>query len=269
MRDRATSRRDILRLLAGGAALAAGARASRAGEVREARIGRLIAEARDLPGIGRRIDFISAALRGTRYQAFTLIGGPQRPEQFVIRDDAFDCVTYCETVLAAALSRDLAQFETVLQDIRYRHGIVNWFERNHYFYEWGDRNVENRTCRWIAMDGAVEMQKTVFWHRALGRRHFTMRVIPRAVFVENKAMLAAGDIVGFITRRPNLDYFHVGFIAFGGDGELLLRHASQSHDRVLDESMLRFLRVNRVHYVTLLRPEEPATARGDRRRDPA
>ncbi|MGH6725704.1 MAG: N-acetylmuramoyl-L-alanine amidase-like domain-containing protein [Pseudolabrys sp.] len=258
MRKGVTSRRDILRLLAGGAALIAGARTSWAGVARDARIGRLIEQARDLPSIARRIDFISAALRGTRYQAFTLIGGPHRPEQFVIRDDAFDCVTYCETVLAAALSRNLVEFETALQDIRYRHGIVNWFERNHYFFEWGQHNVENKTCRWIAMAGAVEMQKTVYWHRALGRRHFTMSVIPRAVFVANTAMLSAGDIVGFITRRPNLDYFHVGFIAFDGDGALLLRHASQNHDRVLDESMQRFLRVNRVHYVTLLRPEEPA-----------
>ena len=74
----------------------------------------------------------------------------------------------------------------------------------------------------------------------------------------NKAQLAAGDIIGFVTQRKNLDYFHVGFVAFGGDGELLLRHASLSRHRVLDERMDRFLAKNRVRYVTLLRPEEPA-----------
>jgi N-acetylmuramoyl-L-alanine amidase-like len=248
------SRRHILRILAGGAALAAGARPSLAGE---ARIERLIDKAKDLPTIGQRIDFVSAALRGTRYQSYTLIGGPRRPEQFVLRDDAFDCVTFCETVLAAALARDLGEFETALREIRYRHGIVNWFERNHYFFEWGQHNVENKTCRWITMDGAVELQKTVYWHRALGRRRFAMTVIPRATFLANKNMLARGDIVGFITRRPNLDYFHVGFIAFGDNGEPLLRHASQSRHRVLDENIERFLAANRVRYVTLLRPEQP------------
>ena len=70
----------------------------------------------------------------------------------------------------------------------------------------------------------------------------------------------AGDIVGFVTRRPNLDYFHIGFIAFGADGELLLRHAAESRHRVLDERMERFVAHNRVRYVTLLRPEEPAAA---------
>jgi len=73
----------------------------------------------------------------------------------------------------------------------------------------------------------------------------------------NKRQLTTGDIVGFITQRPNLDYFHVGFIAFDGAGELLLRHASQSRQRVLDERMDRFVAANRVRYVTLLRPQEP------------
>jgi hypothetical protein len=81
-------------------------------------------------------------------------------------------------------------------------------------------------------------------------------VIPSAVFLGNKALLANGDIVGFITRRSNLDYFHIGFVAMGG-GDLLLRHASQSKRRVIDESMDQFIAVNRVRYVTLLRPQEP------------
>jgi hypothetical protein len=255
MVEATVSRRHILRMLAGATALAAGVRPGAAGE---ARIGRLIDAAKELPTIAQRIDFISGALRGARYQGYTLVGGPHRPEQFVVRDDAFDCVTFCETVLAAALARDLGAFETALREIRYRHGIVNWFERNHYFFEWGEHNVENKTCRWLIMDGAIELQKTVYWHRALGRRQFAMSVIPRAAFLANRNMLVKGDIVGFITRRPNLDYFHVGFVAFGGNGELLLRHASLSRGRVLDESMQRFLAQNRVRYLTLLRPEEPA-----------
>jgi N-acetylmuramoyl-L-alanine amidase-like len=255
--DSAMHRRDILRILAGGMVLAAGVTASAAAE---AHVARLIAETRGLEPLSKRIDFISAALLGTRYQGYTLIGGPRRPERFVLRDDAFDCVTLCETVLAAALSHDMDEFENTLREIRYRHGLVNWFERNHYFFEWSEHNIENKTCRAVVMDGAVALEKTVYWHRALGRRRFDMRVIPRDTFLANKAMLEAGDIVGFVTRRPNLDYFHIGFIAFGTGGEWLLRHASESHGRVLDERMERFVAHNRVHYVTLLRPVEPPAA---------
>jgi hypothetical protein len=253
--DSTASRRETLRILACAAAFAAGARPSLAGE---ARIARLIAEARAYERISQRIDFISGALRGTRYRGYTLIGGPRRPEIFVVRDDAFDCVTFCETVLAAAIARDIGEFEPALREIRYHNSIVNWFERNHYFFEWSQHNIENKLCRAIAMDGAVEIEKTVYWHRALGKRRFSMAGIPRATFLANKHLLANGDIVGFVTHRPDLDYFHVGFVAFGADGELLLRHASQSRHRVLDERMDRFIAINRVRYVTLLRPEEPA-----------
>src|SRR5665811_766660 len=151
--------RHILRILAGGAALAAGARPSEAGE---ALIERLIAEAKTLSTIAQRIDFISGALRGTTYQGYTLIGGPRRPEKFVVRDDAFDCVTFCETVLAAARARDTAEFETALREIRYRHGIVNWFERNHYFFEWGHHDGDDPAGLGSGMDGAGNMDRTVF-----------------------------------------------------------------------------------------------------------
>ncbi len=78
--------------------------------------------------------------------ADTLIGGPRQPEKFVVRDDGFDCVTFCETVLAAADAHDLASFETQLRAIRYRNGVVDWRERNHDFAAWCARNVANGLC---------------------------------------------------------------------------------------------------------------------------
>jgi hypothetical protein len=257
MRLSAVSRRQALQLLAGGAAWTAGAGPALAGE---SRIERLIVEARVYDHISQRIDYISNALRGSRYRGYTLIGGPYRPEKFVVRDDGFDCVTFCETVLAAAIARNFAEFEPRLREIRYHNGVVNWYERNHYFFEWSRHNVENKLCRVIAMDGAVEIEKTVHWHRALGKRRFSMLGIPGAVFLANKNMLMNGDIVGFVTRRPNLDYFHVGFVALTASGDLLLRHASQSRHRVLDERMDHFAAVNHVSYVTLLRPVDAPAA---------
>jgi len=252
--DLSLSRRTFLSLIGGGAAIIAGARSVSAAE---RRIGQLIDQARTKGTISQRIDFISGALRGTRYQGYTLIGGPRRPEEFVLRDDAFDCVTFCETVLAAAISGNRGEFDSTLRAIRYHNGVVACRERNHYFFEWGRHNVENRTCSDVAMDGSVEIKKTVDTQKGLEKRSFSMRVIPSAVFLANKGKLESGDIVGFVTRRPNLDYFHIGFVVFGGRGELLLRHASLSRHRVLDERMDHFIAANRVRYVTLLRPQEP------------
>jgi len=251
----AVNRRDILTFLAASGSLAVGIRP---GLAAAARIGRLIDEARAKSSISQRIDFISAALRGTRYLGFTLIGGPRRPEELVARDDGFDCVTFCETVLAAAIAENVGEFASALRKIRYHNAIVSWRERNHYFFEWGRHNIENKVCEAVAIPGSIEIQKSVYWHRELGRRVFSMTVIPREVFLANKSMLVPGDIIGFITQRPNLDYFHVGFIAFGSGGELLLRHASQSRRRVLDDRMNNFVVANRVRYVTLLRPRAPS-----------
>ncbi len=91
----------------------------------ETRIGELIEQAHGNGKISQRIDFISGALRGTRYQGYTFIGGPRRPEVFVMRDDAFDCVTFCETVFAAAIAGNRGEFDSVLRTIRYHNGVVD------------------------------------------------------------------------------------------------------------------------------------------------
>ena len=254
------SRRMTLQLLAGGAALAARVAP---GSAAEQRIDRLIKEARRKGPISQRLDYISGALRGTLYEGYTLIGSPTRAEKFVVRDDAFDCVTFCETVLAAAIAANRAEFDSILRSVRYHDGVVAWRERNHYFFEWGKNNVENKTCRWVVLDGAVEIDKTVDSQKGLSKRRFAMRVIPSAAFLASKSKLAKGDIVGFVSRRPDLDYFHVGFIAFDKSGTLLLRHASLSHHRVLDERMDRFMAAKNVRYVTLLRPQEPHAIAGN------
>lgn len=256
MHDSIASRRDMLRLLACGAAFA-GVRPASAGQTR---IEKLITEARAQGGLSQRIDYISAALRGTRYLGYTLIGGPKKPEVFVTRDDGFDCVTYCETVLAAARSRNIGEFENTLREIRYHNGVVDWRERNHYFFDWCRHNIENKMCKPLAPDGSVDIKKTVDLQAGLPPQHFTMRVMPRAIFHANAALLENGDIVGFVSHRPNLDYFHAGFVAFGPARALLLRSASESHGRVVDERMDAFVARYSVRYMSVLRPQEPAVA---------
>jgi hypothetical protein len=225
-------------------------------------VGRLIAEARSAhPHVPQRIDAISRALLGVRYEENTLIGGPDQPEQFVVRVDAFDCVTYCEVVLAAALANNLDDFTTLLRTIRYRRGQVRWDERNHYFAEWCRHAVENRLCRPIAVTGTVTINKDVNFGN-LGRRQVSIAAVPRAALMANGAPVATGDIIGFVSQRLNLDFFHTGLLIVGPRGELLLRHASQSRQRVINEPLGAFVTVNRVQYVTLLRPLERAAVAG-------
>ena len=248
--ERATTRRTVLNMLAGLPLLAAMPVHAREGSL----IGRLISEAQPLPQMSRRIDFISRSLLGIRYQARTLIGGPDRREVFVVRDDAFDCVTFCEVVLAAARARNFQDFEAALLRIRYEHGQVKWEERNHYFGQWTQRALENKICRPIDLP-SVAIEKEVNWGN-LGRKRVSFAAVSASTLLAGKNSLAPGDVIGFVSRRTNMDFYHTGLIAFANDGTLLLRHASQSRRRILDERMSEFVAANRVGYVTLLRPAE-------------
>ncbi len=225
---------------------------------RAALIERLIAEAKPLPRVSERIDYISGKLLGVRYQANTLIGSPNQPEKFVVRDDAFDCVTYCELVLAAAITRDIGEFDTALRRIRYDHGRVQYDQRNHYFADWCQRNIENGICRPVVIEPSVTYDKTLTWHTEFGRRRVSITAVTRATMMDQAKLLAPGDIIGFVSGRPGLDYYHTGLVAFGRSGELLLRSASLSRGRVVEDKMTAFAAMNPVHHVTLIRAAEPA-----------
>jgi len=256
--DRAATRRNILRLIACSPLLAAGSRTAFAAKA--AAVERLIEQARALPTVSQRIDFISGKLVGVRYQANTLIGSPKLPERFVVRDDAFDCVTFCEVVLAAAIARDIGEFETLLRRIRYDRGNVQYDQRNHYFADWCKRNIENGICKPVAIEPSVVIDKTVTWHREFGRRPVSIVAVSKETLLQKSRLLAAGDIIGFTSRRSDLDFFHTGFIAFNRRGALMLRHASQSRGWVVDENMASFVARTGVKYVTLLRAQEPEPA---------
>ncbi len=246
-------RRMFLQVFGGVALLAGGGGASFA--QKGGQVARLIHAARGLEPISARIEFISHALLGTRYRANTLIGGPRQPEQFVVRDDAFDCVTYCEVVLAAALARDYGAFDLALRKIRYADGVVRWDRRNHYFAEWIRRAVENGIGQPVALPQAVTIEKTVRWSN-LGRRRVSILGVPTDAALAHPDALASGDIIGFVSKRENLDFFHTGLVMRGPHGELNLRHAAQSRRRVVEEPMALFVVANGVRHVALLRPTE-------------
>jgi hypothetical protein len=60
------------------------------------------------------------------------------------RFDTFDCTTLVETVVSLALSRDAAEFEMIMNKIRYENGEVDYLKRNHFpSLQWIPFNVQN------------------------------------------------------------------------------------------------------------------------------
>jgi hypothetical protein len=102
----------------------------------------------------------------------------------------------------------------------------------------------------------AEIKKTLTVPSTLGRRSYAIAAIPSKSLLAGKEELKRGDIVGFVSHRSWLDYFHTGFVTFDVKGELMLRNASLSHRKVVDQTMKGFIATNGVRYVTVLRPQE-------------
>lgn len=110
------------------------------------------------------------------------------------------------------------------------------------------------------MQPAEKIERTIFLNAALGKQQLSFAAIPRATLSANKSQLASGDVSGFVSRRSSLDYFHCGLVMVRKNGAVMLRHASLTHRRSLDENLDTFLNSNHVRWVTLLRPVDRGPA---------
>jgi len=203
--------------------------------------------------LGERVDRASAALLGRPYAVQPLGGGPGQPEVLSASLDGFDCVTYLETVLAAARARTVEAFLATLRRLRYRRGRVGWSTRHHYMTDWARENAARGAVRDLTRGrGTVVRRRRLSVPGIAGKatrfRCFPKRRLPRGA-------AATGDLVLFASTRPDLDVFHVGLLV-RRDGELRLRHAPRSRGRVVDQPLAAFLAAERMSGVILLRPRE-------------
>ena len=106
---------------------------------------------RELMDISTRLSFeqrlmeISERFHGVKYKLDPLGEGRGEDTDPIFRLDAFDCLTFVETVLAMADARRMDEAEAMLQKIRYKHGRIGWRFRHHL--TWGQWLVENVQAR--------------------------------------------------------------------------------------------------------------------------
>ena len=222
---------------------------------------RALLHTRGAGSLADRIDRVSARLLGRPYLANPLGGGPGRPEALRASLAGFDCVTYVETVLAVALSRDADEFLHTLRRIRYRGGRPSWSTRNHYMTGWARANAALGIVRDLA-----RKPETVVRHRTLSvvpgipARKVRVRCVPKSRLPRIAASLATGDLVLFASTRQRLDVFHVGLLVRRGR-ELRLRHAARSAGKVIEQPLAEFAAALRMAGLILLRPVDPRRAR--------
>lgn len=84
--------------------------------------------------------------------------GPQAyfDQDPLYRADGFDCTTFVETTLALALSRSLPEFQSTLNRIRYKDGVVGFTSRNHFVeIDWNPNNIAAGFFREVTQEVAL------------------------------------------------------------------------------------------------------------------
>jgi hypothetical protein len=204
--------------------------------------------------LANRIEAFSARFLDCPYVTNSLVGSVDAPEQLTIKLDGFDCVTYMETVLALALSETAERFKENLIRIRYKSGVVEWQERNHYMVDWWRNNERQGLLRNLTRGAAaVEKSRELNLIKDLPAEHISFRVFPKKKIAHIEKLIKTGDFVCFATTKKNLDVFHTG-ILLRRDGKILLRHASRTAKKVIDQNLRDFIKNNRMSGLVLLRP---------------
>jgi cell wall-associated NlpC family hydrolase len=181
------------------------------------------------------------AFLGRPYLADGLVGSHDTKEEFVARRDAFDCVTFVETVLAECFSEAYGtSFEDQLRELRYRNGEISWLSRLHYFSDWLETNDAHGRVRAV-FPKLSETRRTLSLLSHYPARVAMLRFLPVSELDGHLQHLAPGDLLAFGTTRENLDVSHVGFFAHGADSVHTLLHATKTFGGVVEEPLAAFL----------------------------
>ncbi|MFY9555372.1 MAG: N-acetylmuramoyl-L-alanine amidase-like domain-containing protein [Blastocatellia bacterium] len=206
-------------------------------------------------GFEPRLKQISGLFLGRPYVENPLEGGPQSRERFLVAFDEFDCVTYVETVLAVVCSRTADQFYRKLRALRYRNGRVDWSTRNHFMTDWLRRNVARGVLTDVTRGlDAIAKTRTLVGVPGIKPLELTFRCFPKRRFAKVSRRIQTGDLILFVSTRKTLDVFHAG-ILIRNDNNILLRHATRSAGKVIEQDLRDFLRTNRMSGFILARPK--------------
>ena len=221
---------------------------------------RLLEAAKGEPSLNTRLDAISRSLLGRPYVENSLIGGPEETEVLTISLEAFDCVTYIETVLGLAFSESVAGVVAAIREMRYEGGVVDWRRRNHFMIDWA-RNNEMRGMLKNLTKGALTVKKTrsLSAINGLPPRQATFRCFPKQRLRQISSTWETGDLILFASTKNWLDVFHVGLLV-KHESSFLMRHATRKAGSVIEQDLDEFIRDNRMSGLLLLRPAQPEAA---------
>lgn len=185
---------------------------------------------------------------GVAYVADPLGEGVAPDSDPLVRDDAFDCVTFVETSLAGGDVQNLNK-------IRYKDGVVDFVNRNHFIETDWLANNDDLVTDVTKQYGDVSVRHVVIdkqsWLRAV--HGIDSDFAPVAVDLN---YIPYEQVAGINVTKPMIVLFisgqfeksgkigtdlavrHIGFLLPGG----VLRHASSQYGRVMDVDFYQYAR---------------------------
>ncbi|HAA54459.1 MAG TPA: hypothetical protein DCE42_06865 [Myxococcales bacterium] len=232
------------------------------------RIDRLLRYAQRALNVTQRLELFGRMFLGGRYKFGPLGEGRKgrwdRDPTF--RLDKVDCVTFIETVMAMALSRSLKETKRVMQQIRYKDGIIRYEYRNHFTaQQW---LVENEKKGYIkratkALAGKYAKPYAQKVTNAFWRSSYWGRRLPKPFRIKSYTVwyVPLKDVHKIAHRLPNLLWMgevfdqpshpssiaHVGFLV-RKKGKLYFRHANIGRRGVREEPLSKYTRWRQKYY---------------------
>jgi hypothetical protein len=213
---------------------------------------RIIRKGSEIMDVAKRIDFLSAQFLDIDYAESTLIGDKDTPEVFVVNLLGVDCLTFVEYIEAMRLSDSFSEFESNLRRVRYKYGIVEFANRNHFFTDWRKYNAEfvDDITEDIGGQNAVKVQKTLNEKEDGSYFLAGIQPVPREIiYIPSDSIddsvsgnLRTGDYAGIYSPLKGLDVSHTGII-IKKESSLYLRHASslREYRKVVDQDFKYYM----------------------------
>ncbi len=194
--------------------------------------------------IEKRIERISFYLLGRPYMENPL-SEKGEGEKLITSLDGFDCVTYVETVLALALAQTEQEYPEYLRLIRYKNGNIDFLSRHHYMSQWIAANKALGIIRYPEdMVPPEKVEKVLSILYFIPVRRVTISYWPISMFNELLNLIKKSALVFFVSKRKDLDVFHMGYLILDNKKRVLLRHASRSVGKVVEEDFYSFVKKN-------------------------
>ncbi|MDR2018664.1 MAG: DUF1460 domain-containing protein [Syntrophobacterales bacterium] len=236
----------------------------RLGKWSEESLDQLIRRASLIPDPGPRIELISREFLGIPYCGFTLVGGSDTIETFVIDLEEVDCFTFIDYVEAMRISVSYSEFKTNLAKVRYRGGLVAYEGRNHFFLDWIESNsslvcdvtdkIGQTASRHMAKFFNQKEDGALFLPGLIAKKK-DVHYIPSSLIDHSiEGRLETGDYVGVYSMTTGLDVSHVGIFIRGKNGASL-RHASSADEKrkVVDQDFRSYMAAK--PGIVVLRPQ--------------